>query len=66
MGEYPRAWIVSVGNELLIGRTVNTNAAWLGSRLTLLGFDVERVVTVPDRVEDIAEEVERLWAGRGL
>ncbi|GBF08475.1 hypothetical protein apy_02000 [Aeropyrum pernix] len=59
MEEHPRAWIISVGNELLIGRTINTNAAWLGSRLTLLGFEVERVVTVPDRVEDIAEEVGR-------
>ncbi len=57
----PDAWIVTVGNEILIGRIVNTNASWLGSRLTLLGFNVARIITVPDRVEDVAEEV-----GRGV
>ena len=55
----PKAWIISVGNELLIGRTINTNAAWLGRKLTFLGFEVERIVTVPDSIDDIAEEVSR-------
>jgi molybdenum cofactor synthesis domain-containing protein len=55
----PTAWIVTVGNELLIGRTVNTNAAWLGKKLTFLGFKVERVIVVPDSVDEIAEEVGR-------
>ncbi|MCE4619668.1 MAG: nicotinamide mononucleotide deamidase-related protein [Desulfurococcales archaeon] len=55
------AWIITVGNEILIGRIVNTNAAWLGEKLTFLGFRVERVITVPDSLEDIEEEV-----GRGI
>ncbi len=49
--------IVAVGDELLSGDTVNTNAAWLGERLTELGSDVERVTVVPDRVADIARIV---------
>jgi nicotinamide-nucleotide amidase len=49
------AWILSVGNELLIGRVVNTNAAWLASKLTHLGYSVRRVVVVPDEEGDIAE-----------
>ncbi|MCX8195777.1 MAG: nicotinamide mononucleotide deamidase-related protein [Acidilobaceae archaeon] len=57
--EAPEAWIISVGNELLIGRTVNTNAAWLAKRLTAMGFKVSRVVTVPDSEEDIGEELRR-------
>ncbi|ABL78773.1 competence/damage-inducible protein cinA [Thermofilum pendens Hrk 5] len=48
------AWILSVGNELLIGRVVNTNAAWLAQRLTLLGYAVRRIVVVPDVEEEIA------------
>ena len=28
--------ILSIGNELLSGRTMNTNANWLGNRLTKL------------------------------
>lgn len=53
----PEAWIITVGNEILIGRVVNTNAAWLGRRLTLLGFRVARVVTVPDNIDEIASEL---------
>jgi len=55
----PEAWIISVGNELLIGRIVNTNASWLGEKLTLLGFRVRRIITVPDELGDIEEEVGR-------
>ncbi len=49
------AWIISVGNELLIGRVVNTNAAWLASKLTYLGYSVRRIVVAPDQEDDIAE-----------
>jgi len=50
--------LVSVGDELLSGDTTNTNAAWLGRRLTERGVTVERVTVVPDRVADIARVVE--------
>jgi molybdenum cofactor synthesis domain-containing protein len=49
--------LVTVGDELLAGDTVNTNAAWLGRRLAERGVTVERVTTVPDRTDDIAEVV---------
>jgi len=52
--EGPPAFLISVGNELLIGRVVNTNAAWLGRRLTELGFRVAGCIVVPDDVESIA------------
>ena len=52
-----RAAIVTVGDELLVGDTVNTNAAWLGERLDERGVTIERVVTLPDRVADIARVV---------
>jgi nicotinamide-nucleotide amidase len=48
-----RASQISVGNELLIGETVNTNAAWIGSRLTDLGISCHRVLTVGDDPTDI-------------
>ena len=51
------AAVVCVGDELLAGDTVNTNAAWLGRRLTDRGVDVERATVVPDRVADIAGTV---------
>ncbi len=52
-----RVAVITVGDELLAGDTVNTNAAWLGRQLDSCGARVERIVTVPDRVEDIAMEV---------
>ncbi|WP_181692181.1 molybdopterin-binding protein [Natronomonas sp. LN261] len=49
--------LVSVGDELLSGDTVNTNAAWLGERLTECGSSVERVTVLPDRIADIARVI---------
>ena len=52
-----RVALVTVGDELLAGETVNTNAAWLGEQLTARGASVERSTAVPDRVADIARVV---------
>lgn len=46
--------IICVGNELLIGKTVNTNAHWLAKRATTFGLKVHRITTVEDDVEEIA------------
>ncbi|MCE4615349.1 MAG: nicotinamide mononucleotide deamidase-related protein [Desulfurococcales archaeon] len=54
-----KAWIISIGNELLIGRIVNTNASWLAKKLVFLGFNVERIIVVPDNKDDIIEELRR-------
>jgi molybdenum cofactor synthesis domain-containing protein len=54
--------LVTVGDELLSGETTNTNASWLGRRLTGRGVDVERITTVPDRVADIARVVNEYHA----
>jgi nicotinamide-nucleotide amidase len=47
--------IVCVGNELLIGKTLNTNANWLARRATSLGIMVERITVVADDVDEIAK-----------
>ncbi len=49
--------LVSVGDELLSGDTVNTNATWLGARLSERGSSVERVTVLPDRIADIARVI---------
>jgi nicotinamide-nucleotide amidase len=46
-----KAQIISIGNELLIGDTINTNASWLGEFLTGLGFTVTQVYTISDELE---------------
>lgn len=45
--------LLCVGNELLLGKTVNTNATWLAGRITNLGGTVKRVTTVRDDVREI-------------
>ncbi len=52
--------ILVVGNEILSGDVTEINANYISKRLTQLGHKVERIVVVPDRVEDIVEELNRL------
>jgi molybdenum cofactor synthesis domain-containing protein len=52
-----RVAVVTVGDELLSGDTVDTNASWLCDRLDERGVSVERITTVPDRIADIARVV---------
>ena len=46
--QVPRAVIVSVGDELLRGETVDTNKAYLCRELTQRGVTVKRAFTLPD------------------
>ncbi len=56
-----KAEIITVGNELLSGATVDTNSAYLAEKLSEFGIIVARRTTVPDAVEQIAEAVEEAW-----
>jgi nicotinamide-nucleotide amidase len=47
------AEIITIGDEILIGQTVDTNSAWIGSRLNLLGVGVARITSIADRREEI-------------
>lgn len=49
--------IISVGNELLIGKISNTNAQWLAKRITSLGGKVQRVTVIGDDVNEIASTI---------
>jgi nicotinamide-nucleotide amidase len=49
--------IICVGNELLIGKTLNTNAQWLSKQATAMGITVKRITVVADDVNEIANAV---------
>jgi nicotinamide-nucleotide amidase len=49
--------IICVGTELLIGKTLNTNANWLAKRITSLGTKVARISIIGDNVHEIASSV---------
>jgi nicotinamide-nucleotide amidase len=49
--------IICVGNELLIGKIVNTNSYWLAKQAATLAVNVKRVTVIQDTVEEIAKAV---------
>ena len=53
--DFVKAKIISIGDELLIGQVVNTNAAWLGNKLTTNGIEVISTLTIGDGENDIVE-----------
>src|SRR5213083_3609195 len=57
------AGIILIGNELLSGKVVDANAAYLCRELRSLGVDVRRIVVIPDEVDQIAAEVTQ-FSGR--
>ena len=50
-----KAAILTIGDELLLGQTVNSNAAWIGEQLDELGVEVEKTVVVGDEEEAIQD-----------
>ena len=47
------ASIITIGDELLIGQTIDTNSAWMAQELNKIGVWVKRRVAVGDTREDI-------------
>lgn len=54
-----RAEIICIGTELLLGHVVNTNAAFLGRELALLGYDLHHTSVVGDNAGRLAEVLEK-------
>jgi nicotinamide-nucleotide amidase len=50
-----KASIITIGDELLIGQTIDTNSAWIAQRLNDLGVEVIRRLAVGDNEEDITD-----------
>ncbi|HIP57214.1 MAG TPA: competence damage-inducible protein A [Ignisphaera aggregans] len=45
--------ILNIGYEILQGRVINTNGAYLARRLTILGHEVKVILSVGDNIEDL-------------
>ena len=57
MSKKPTAEIISIGNELLIGHTFDTNSHWIAKHLTRLGWTLERVTQLRDSLDSIKSGV---------
>ncbi len=54
--------MLAVGKELLIGRTLNSNAFWAGRRLSRMGSMLKEVTTVDDDLDEIASAFREITA----
>ncbi len=52
-----RIELLSIGNELLLGNTINTNASWLAKQITSAGGTVTRITVLPDNLEAISNGI---------
>jgi len=53
------ASIITIGDELLIGQTIDTNSAWMAQQLNAMGIWVHRRVAIGDVREAILEALEK-------
>ena len=54
-----KAEIITIGDEILIGQIVDTNAAYIAQRLNSAGFVVSERSSVGDRAEQIVRAIEQ-------
>ena len=52
-----QAILLSIGDELVLGQTVDTNAAWLSARLSRLGIRTAEHRTIDDGLDTIAQAI---------
>ncbi|HMQ90231.1 MAG TPA: competence/damage-inducible protein A [Flavilitoribacter sp.] len=50
--------IITVGDEILIGQVVDTNSAWMGQRLNLIGASIERIISIGDDHDTIVSTIQ--------
>lgn len=56
-----KAQIITIGDEILIGQTINTNAAYIGSELTKNQITVTKTTVVGDEEDIIMQEFREAW-----
>ncbi len=61
-----KAILVSIGDEILIGQTVNTNAAWMGEQLNQIGIDVVEIISISDKADHIISTLDHSLAKADL
>ena len=49
--------LINIGDELLIGQVVNTNAAFIGQQMSAAGFELTDVITIGDDGQAIRDTV---------
>jgi len=61
-----KAHIITIGDEILIGQVINSNAAWIGEKLSNIQVDVNSTSVVGDDVKQILQEFQRVFDANDL
>ena len=60
------AEIISIGDELLIGQVVNTNASWMAQQLHAIGISIRQITTIADDAGEIRKALEEAFSKSDL
>ncbi|HHH52133.1 MAG TPA: competence/damage-inducible protein A [Bacteroidetes bacterium] len=52
------AYLITIGDELLIGQVTDTNSKWIAEQLTGLGIKVKRIISVQDEEQEIIDALD--------
>ena len=52
--------LLVIGNEILIGKTQDTNSNWMTKRITKFGHRVKRIITIGDALDVISETLKEM------
>lgn len=61
-----RAFIISIGDELVKGEILNTNAQYIASTLVNMGFQIPLIVSLPDDYNELVKNLGRLMDHEGV
>ena len=58
--------LINIGDELLLGQVINTNAAFIGQQMALAGIEMTECVTIGDDENAIRSAIENGFAKTNL
>ncbi len=61
-----KAEIINIGDELLIGQVVNTNASWMAAQLNKVGISVVQTTTIADEDKAIKDTLDQAFKRAGI
>jgi nicotinamide-nucleotide amidase len=57
-----KATVITIGDEILIGQTIDTNSAWIGQELNKMGVKLYEIISVSDNAEHIVSALDKAKA----
>ena len=51
--------IITIGDEILIGQTIDTNSAWMGRELNLIGASIDKIYSIQDDKNEIQQTLKQ-------